>query len=483
MTTITPTSHLPVLSRRKLFQLGALNVTGGWLTQLAAPLRATAAERVTPRGSAECVIFVNMVGGPSQMDTFDLKEQKSTPANLDARTTKQGLKWPYGLLPRTAEVLDDLVIVRSMGAWESTHNLAQYWQQVGHGFSSARAKEMPSIGSVIAYELRDKVKASDFLPPFVSLNFPATGQNGFLLSEGFLDSVAAPLAMDIRNGLNVPFVLPDDYQGRYDRRMEFLKAFDTSRQADAASTPKRLLEWESFTRNAHRMLKSPEIGKIFALSADERKRYGSNPFGDACLVARNMVRADAGARYILLNQGGWDHHGYIYGTGRGEEAVAGKPKEPSGIYALCEQFDYGFSNLIRDLKETRSGDGQSSLLEKTFVLAIGEFGRTPGPLNGIDGRDHWAPVRCGAFAGGGIKRPGRVIGATDEQAAKITRFDWHKNRAIFPEDVTATIYSVLGIDWTKSLHGTPSGRDFVYVEPMSGTNFIGSTEISELFDS
>jgi len=476
------TSDLPVLNRRKFFQLGALSVTGGWLTPLARPLRAATTEKVSPRGSAECVIFVNMVGGPSQMDTFDLKELKTTPENLDVRTTKQGLKWPYKLLQETAQILDDLVIVRSMGAWESTHNLAQYWQQVGHGFSSARAKEMPSIGSVIAYELKDKGKSSDFLPPFVSMNFPAGGQNGFLLNEGFLDSAAAPLAMDLRNGLDVPFVLPDAYQSRYDRRMEFLKAFDTGRKVDSAWAPKRFLEWESFTRSAHKMLKSPGIGKVFQLSDEERKRYGSNAFGDACLIARNMVKAEAGARYILLNQGGWDHHGYIYGSGQGEEVAPGKPKKGAGgVYALSEQFDRGFANLIRELKETMSRDGHSTLLEKTFVLALGGFGRTPGPLNCIQGRYHWAAVRCGAFAGGGVKHSGRVIGATDEQAAKITRFDWHKNRPIFPEDVTATIYSVLGIDWTKSLSGTPSGRDFVYVEPMSGTNFIGSTEVSELF--
>jgi hypothetical protein len=314
------------------------------------------------------------------------------------------------------------------------------------------------------------------------MNFPAGGQNGFLLNEGFLDSAAAPLAMDLRNGLDVPFVLPDEYQSRYNRRMEFLKAFDTGRKVDAAWAPKRLLEWESFTRGAHKMLKSPEIGKIFQLTTEERSRYGSNPFGDACLIARNMVKAEAGTRYILLNQGGWDHHGFIYGRGDGEEVVPGKPKRgPGGVYGLSAQFDQGFANLIRDLKATKSRDGQSTLLEKTFVLALGEFGRTPGPLNGIQGRDHWAAVRCGAFAGGGIKHAGRVIGVTDEQAAKITRFDWQKDRPVYPEDVTATIYSVLGIDWTKSLSGTPSGRDFLYVEPMSGTNFIGSTEVTELF--
>src|ERR1700676_4598439 len=126
-------SELPVLNRRTFFQLGALSVTGGGLPPLARPPPGGTTEKVGPRGSAECVIFVNMVGGPSQMDTFDLKELKSTPANLDVRTTKQGLKWPYRLLPETAQILDDLVVVRSMAAWESTHNLAQYWKQGGHG--------------------------------------------------------------------------------------------------------------------------------------------------------------------------------------------------------------------------------------------------------------------------------------------------------------------------------------------------------------
>src|SRR5258708_38118605 len=109
------TTDLPVWSRRKFFQRGALSVTGGWLAPLARPLRAATTEKVSPRGSAECVIFVNMVGGPSQMDTFDLKELKTTPANLDVRTTKQGLKWPYKLLPEAAGSLADLVVVRSIG--------------------------------------------------------------------------------------------------------------------------------------------------------------------------------------------------------------------------------------------------------------------------------------------------------------------------------------------------------------------------------
>ena len=175
-------SDFPVLNRRKLVQLGALSITSGWLAPVGQRLHAASSEKVNPRASAECVIFVNMVGGPSQMDTFDVKELKPTPANLDIRKSGIGIAWPYGLLPRTAEVLEDVVVVRSMASWESTHNLAQYWQQVGHGFSAARAKEMPSIGSVIAYEWKDRGKSSDFLPPFVAMNFPAGGQNGNLLN-------------------------------------------------------------------------------------------------------------------------------------------------------------------------------------------------------------------------------------------------------------------------------------------------------------
>ena len=120
------------------------------------------------------------------------------------------------------------------------------------------------------------------------------------------------------------------------------------------------------------------------------------------------------------------------------------------------------------------------LLDKTLVMALGEFGRTPGELTDIKGRDHWPAVRCGVFAGARVQG-GQVLGATDEQGGKVTKFDWRQNRLIYPEDVTATIYSVLGIDWTKKLSGAPSGWDFQYVEPMSGTDFIGSAEVPELF--
>ncbi|MDX1982831.1 MAG: DUF1501 domain-containing protein, partial [Bryobacteraceae bacterium] len=281
----------PILTRRRLLQAGAVTITGGALAPLAGPLKAAAREKVTPRASADCVIFLNLVGGPSQMDTFDYKDYRFTPQDLDARTHKLGIKWPYGLLGRTAEVLDDVAVVRSMSAWETFHNLAQYYLQVGHQFNAARAKELPSIGSVIAYEMLSKVTPSDFLPPFVSMNFPAGAVNGTLIREGSLRSNTAPLTLDLRKSGNMPFLLSEDYKERFNRRLDFLYSFDTSRQAQGA--PKLFEEWAAFSKGAETMIKSPLVAGIFDLKAEERKRYGSSAFGDACLMARNMAAANA----------------------------------------------------------------------------------------------------------------------------------------------------------------------------------------------
>lgn len=471
---VTP---FPRLSRREFCRVGSVSVVGGSLLPLAGNLDATSDAKVEPRGGADCVICLNLVGGPSQMDTFDVKELKPTPEDLDIRTTHLGYRWPYGLLPKLAEVLDDILVVRSMAAWETLHNLAQYYLQVGHPFNPARVREMPSIGSVIAYELLGKAKESDFLPPFISMNYPAGSVNGTLIRQGYLNSSAAPLTLDVRAGGNMPFVLDEAYKDRFNRRLDFLRSFDTSRQATSPGVPQELREWDSFSRSAERMIKSPKIAGIFELPEAERRRYGGSPFGDACLIARNMVAAESGARYILVSQGGWDHHGDIYG--KDMDGLMEDRRARGGLYKNCGDLDPAMAALLKDLKDMKSRSGDA-LLDRTFVVAAGEFGRTPGELTDIKGRDHWPAVRAGLFAGGGVS-PGRVLGATNDGGGAITRFDWRQNRPIYPEDVTATIYSVLGIDWTKKIGGTPSGREFQYVEPMSGTNYIGSTEVPEFF--
>ncbi|MDE0101072.1 MAG: DUF1501 domain-containing protein [Bryobacterales bacterium] len=473
---MTEATHFPTLTRRQLCRAGMVSITGGALAPMVGPLKASAAGNADVRGGAKCVVVLNLVGGPSQMDTFDVKEYPTTPDDVDIRTTSLGYRWPYGLLPKTAGILDELCVVRSMGAWETFHNLAQYNMQTGHPFNASRAREIPSIGSVIAYELLSEAQDSDFLPPFISMNFPAGAVNGTLVREGFLPSSAAPLTLDMRSGGNMPFFIDRDEVPRFNRRLDFLRTFDSSRHLEGSGASKMFSEWDYFATSAERMIKSPGMARIVELSEPDRKRYGGSALGDACIIARNMVTARAGARYILVNQGGWDHHGDIYGK---QESIMEDPRQRGGLYKNCGDLDPALASLVSDLKETKDDDGVP-MLDKTLVMALGEFGRTPGELTDILGRDHWPNVRCGAFAGAGVKG-GRLIGATDDQGGSVTDFGWHKNRLIYPEDVTATIYSVLGIDWTKKLSGAPSGRDFQYVEPMSGTDFIGSTEVKELF--
>jgi hypothetical protein len=111
---------------------------------------------------------------------------------------------------------------------------------------------------------------------------------------------------------------------------------------------------------------------------------------------------------------------------------------------------------------------------------MGEFGRTPGDLNPNKGRDHYRFASTSVFSGGGVKG-GRVLGATDDKGAKVISPGWRRKRSIYTEDVVATIYSALGIDWSKRITNTPSGRAFDYIEVTSATDFINPDEISELF--
>jgi uncharacterized protein (DUF1501 family) len=216
------------------------------------------------------------------------------------------------------------------------------------------------------------------------------------------------------------------------------------------------------------MMESPSIPKILTIDEEEKKRYGNTSFGDSCILARNILAAGRGTRYIALNHGFWDFHTNIYSKG-----------EKNNQYTLSREFDTAMGELISDMAKTQTPDGRS-LLEKTLVVAMGEFGRTPGDLTVGKGRDHHRFAMAGLFAGAGVAG-GRALGETDDQGGRVIKPGWGKKRSMYPEDVAATIYSALGIDWTKEITNTPSGRVFEYIEFMSGTNFLDVSEISTLF--
>jgi hypothetical protein len=290
------------------------------------------------------------------------------------------------------------------------HSRGQYYLQTGHPVSPARIKEAPAIGSVIAYEAVRNRRSSDFLPPFISMNYSASTMYGPLIGEGCLPADCAPLTLDLRDR-NLPFVVDAAHQERFSRRWDLLNSLDTSRRSLDESSPQVMRQFESFGRAVYKMMKNPAITCMMEIGEDERKAYGATAFGDACIIARNMVASDAGARFLLVTQPGWDHHGNIYGKdGKG------------GIYQTCRDLDNAFAALLHDLKVRKSADGRP-LLDSTLVICMGEFGRTPGDLTPLAGREHYADTMFAVFAGAGVKG-GRAMGATDEQCAKITEFGW-----------------------------------------------------------
>lgn len=461
------TSHsifLPIVTRRQFFQVGMAALSGFYLEPLLRPLNVVASGKVNLRGAADFCVFIFLNGGASQLDTFDLKEGRWTPSDFDARTMRPGIVMPYGLFPNLAQRVDQFAMVRSVEAWESAHARAQYYLQVGHSFSAARRKEMPSVGAVIASEFQSRRKKSDFLPPFVAINFNNT--NAGLVREGCLPSQYGPLSLDMQQGTE--FVIPETEKASFARRRQLLNELNSASQRRIPIDSKPLQQFQAFAQSAVEIMVSPKIAQTLALPEEDRRRYGLSPLGDACLLARNLVRSDAGTRFVLISHNGWDLHANMYDK-----------QAKVNHYTLCRELDSALSSLLSDLNQLHLADGKP-LLAKTFVLCVGEFGRTGGDLTVNKGRDHNRFASTALFAGAGVQG-GRVIGVTDPKGQRVVNPGWEEKRSIYTEDVLATIYSQMGIDWNKRITNTPSGRDFEYLEPASGTEFVGFREISPLF--
>jgi hypothetical protein len=453
----------PVLRRREFFRAGLATVSGFHLLPMLQPFNVQAKERVKPRGAAEFCVFLFLNGGAPQLDTWDLKEGRWTPPDFAVRRLPSGILWPHGQFPKLAGQLDRVAIARSTEAWENAHARAQYYMQVGHIFSPPRANEMPSVGSVVAHELASSRNAGDFLPPFVAMNMGAA-QAG-LIKNGCLPDSTVPLSVNMEQA--TPFVVPEPERETFARRWRLLQDLEKSGRP-ATLQHASLREFESYYGSAHSMMTSPGISKVLTLPDKERTRYGSSALGDGCLLAKQLIEANAGTRYILVSHNGWDLHANMY-----------KPDAKNNHYTLCRDLDNALPAFLDDLRGTRTADGRT-LFDKTFVVCMGEFGRTGGDLTVNKGRDHNQRAACALFAGAGVKG-GNIFGATDDKGEKVVRYDWNEKRSIYPEDVIATIYSQLGIDWTKRITNTPSGRAFEYVEQMSGTDMVNFREISSLF--
>lgn len=442
----------PHWTRRELFQVAATGVTGAFLTQ-----RAGAAPLIENQGmqtinKAKNVIFILLTGAPSHTDTFDLKFLDGTTPKTFNPAKVSGIDWPVGLFPKLGVMMDQMAIVRSVRAWALVHSLSQTWVQIGRNPAAALGNIAPNIGSIVAIEKDRERRQSQVFPTFLALNSPQGAGAGYLDSQ-FAPFQVSPVSTGLRNTTN-----PDGQQ-RLNDRLTLLHSIDDPLRVNSPYST-AMENMDDFYRAAKGMTYNPVVDQAFKFSTAESARYGNSAFGNACLTAKQVLAADQGTRFIQISYGSWDMHTDIYGTANANG---------SNLFTMSKPLDNGLSALLGDLK----GSGQ---LDSTLVVLVGEFGRTTGKLTPAGGRDHYMQ-QFAMFAGAGVKG-GRTLGATDATGSDVTEFGWSRDRYVRPEDIEATIYSAMGIDWTSIRYDDPFKRGFEYV-PFAKDDLYGP--INELW--
>ncbi len=398
-------------TRRDLLRYGGLGLAAA-SAETFLPLRvraATTPSKVRPRGNAKNVVFYEISGAISHLESFDFKESPGMPKDIQVSKLPTGIYFPTNFFPNITRVMDRVAIMRSLVSHEEVHLRGQYYVQAGRPLNVAFAKEIPSLGSVVASELESRRRESDTFPTYVSFNLE-TNQVG-ALSTGFLPpqySVFDLNPQQALKGMSLDQKATELLEERW-RVLEGLREINRDRMKGFG---RGVDAYEDFSVTGKKLLTDSRWPAAFQLSEDDRKRYGNSAPGLSCALARNLLRQDAGTRYIHICQHGWDHHRRIWD----------KTTEDNH-YALIKDFDPALAALIEDLAATPAkGDSttsgapqsgpQKSLLDETLVVFMSEFGRTPGPLNFIFGRDHHKHVFPAMSAGAGVKG-GHVRGASD----------------------------------------------------------------------
>ena len=407
----------PRLNRRGLLRAAS---AGGLATFLGLPVRDLVAESRSrgPRGPAraDAVILLWMGGGMSHLDTFDPKPGAATGGEFAAiRTAVPGLSVSE-ILPTVAAQLQHAAIVRSITGESADHGSAAH--HVLTSYPQVRELVHPSLGSIVA----DQVERLGDLPAFVSVG-------GEPPSPGYLGQTAEAYFIGEPGTPDPTVALPEGItQVRSQRRLELLGKLNGHFTAPADPLVDAVAG--SYAA-AVALMRSPALA-AFDLDAEPaalRAAYGDTRFGRGCLLARRLV--EQGVRFVQVNIGGFDTHADNFPTLRSLGAVV----------------DPAIGTLLGDLA-TRG------LLDRTLVLLLSEFGRTP-VINGSGGRDHYPDVFSGLVAGGGIRR-GFVLGGTDPEGRRAVE------RPVRIADLHATVVAQLGIDPDRRVD-TPLGRQMKLV--------------------
>jgi hypothetical protein len=440
-------------SRRELLTVGGLSLLGWSLPQvLAGESRAAESAGATATagagfGTADSVILIHLQGSPSHIDLWDPKPE--APAEIRGEfkpiaTSAPGM-FLGEVLPKLAEQAKHFAVVRSIGVDPKglrNHGAAIYMLMTGHSplnFSPTGVAvppsrdDLPSVGAVAA---RYRPAAKDMLSnvalcgPVIESGILGVGQSAGLLGPAFdpfrnYDDPTQPLKLEA-------YTLPGDMTlDRLQSRVDLRSQLDAQLAAIGSGG------LDPFFSQAVSLLQSGRALKAFRLEDEAvplRERFGMTRFGQSLLLARRLV--EAGVRFVQVTwpagsdfepvpgpDGSWDTHRNNFPTLKNDR---------------CPVFDHSLSALVEDL-------AARGLLERTLVVAIGEFGRSPkigSPTTdnvGPGGRDHWPECYSFFIAGGGV-RGGQVYGESDRYGG------WPKSDRVHPYDLIATLHHALGID-------------------------------------
>jgi len=414
------------VQRRDFLKVGA--VSGFGLGMGLPQFLAKASEgQLNSKAKGKAAIFVRLAGGPTHMDTFDLKPDAPDTHRgefKEIKTNVPGVRFCEHL-PKLAKVADKFAILRGVSHTLAAHALGTQYLMTGN--RPLPSLRYPSYGAVVSKEM----ESSKELPSFVAVPKQGNYPTGYLGVEyGPFETGATPSAgqpMQVR-GLALRGITLDDVDRRNNMVAKYDKAFGSFAKND-----KILAGMDEFSSKAYQMMRSTKAREAFDLtkeSAGINSLFDEQSFSQSCLLATRLV--ESGVKFVTLNLGGWDTHRDNWNSLKNRNLPA---------------LDAGLSGLFRALDE-------KGMLESTSVFVTGEFGRTP-KINQRVGRDHYPRAMFCLMAGGGMKG-GQVIGASDAKG------EGPKDRTISPDDVAASFMHSLGIDHTKEYH-TPTGRPVMIV--------------------
>jgi uncharacterized protein (DUF1501 family) len=406
---------MPV-TRRSAIRLGLFGAAGLMLSDWFALKAAGAGNPL--KAKAKAVIQIWLWGGPSHLDTFDPKPEagynycgkydKPIATNVDGVRIGQAL-------PLLAKMADKYSLLRSMTHGNNGHETASY--MVMTGTKPVEGVVSPSVGAVVSYEKGYRAGYTGLIPPYVALTKP----QGRFSEAGFLGSRYQPFSTGgdpAKNPFTVEGVVAAGItDARQQSRRTLLENIDTF--ARTMESNPMVAQWTKNQQDAYSLILG-EARKTFDLSSEPdelRAAYGRTTFGQSCLEARKLV--EAGVPFVTINAPGWDTH----------------KKHFELMGRMLPDLDRGVSALLQDLSDR-------GLLDSTIVWCGGEFGRTPKvdwdpPWNG--GRGHYGKAFSHLIAGGGF-RGGYVVGETGPHGEEVVE------RPVYPWDLTASIYELLGID-------------------------------------